>query len=202
LQVGLHDPLDSQQPRIAKNPTDAGLATFAGQTKRLQRDIETQLVSELEAVSDGAVGTVYPDMSCSEFESFETSLERLRIEAINLGGKRFKFQPVVTTPRHGQVYSSGDLGSDVVNRESGDKAYHGFGGADCYDGEIGILVLLGVCEAVEPAGELGQFAGIPELIERCRVNAESQRLLGAQGSSVTPESLDCGSYVSGLSHNG
>jgi len=96
---------------------------------------------------------------------------------------------VLTT--HGDVYAVGNLGSQFVKGQGGYQADNRLGDLEGDGDEVGVGEGRQVGQAIEPATELDQQAGITHSVEGARVDAQRQCLRRAQNAVVLAEQITC-----------
>jgi hypothetical protein len=122
--------------------TILGALSLSRQVQRLERDIQSELVPELEAIDDGARGTVDFQGHSTNAMRLEPFVKSLRIEAIYRDGHR-QLDAVIAASRYGKVNGGWDLRRYAMIRKCADQAY-GRVRRECRDdGEVGVLGFVG-----------------------------------------------------------
>ena len=105
--------MDTKQPRVVQQLTVLHALSLSRQPQRFERDVQPELVPELEAVHDGSRGAVDLQGHATNAMRFEPFIEGLWIEAIHRDGHR-QLDAVIAASRHGKVDGGRDLSRDAV----------------------------------------------------------------------------------------
>ena len=159
--MGPHDLPDSADACGAKEFGRRELAILDPRAQRLQRNLDPEAIAELEAIGHGLYRSVYAKANTIAFVNLDSSGVHHTGEPVQPHGRPVEFGARCPLGQ-GDADLMGNLRGESVEVKRRDEGDHGLGDTKGHRDEIGLGERWEIGQAVHPAADLLQNAGISQ----------------------------------------
>ena len=177
---------DSAQSGIAKERLRGHSLPLTGQSQRLKRNIEADLIAKFEAIRHTFFGSIHSDLDF--FNRMSLYPFGIRSPGHEEHASRWMVESWITSPpRQRNMDFMRNLSCDAVKGQGRDQADHSLRNATRYDDEIRLARLWQIGQPIHSASHRNEPARVAKPVENTGVDTQLQGARGPQYAAMAPE---------------